>query len=180
MNVNVNTCDEEDLQKIPGVGEKTAQKIIKISGVSPFTLHSLCDLLRRDPQEIEKVVTFEEVQKQPDRSHDLSDIKSTMDLCVERNAEFSWEETRPKKPVRSYTPTDKRREALPASQYDKDRRHRQYSAEFQEDQHKRYFREHKKSGQLHNRNSGRQYGYDSDESDDELGHSKKFIQPPKS
>ncbi|GFO12627.1 hypothetical protein PoB_003913200 [Plakobranchus ocellatus] len=103
-----------------------------------------------------------------------------MDICDERNAAFSWEETRPKKHVRSYTPADERREAPPASQYDEDSRRGQYSAEFQEDQHSRYFREHHRSGQLHNRNARRQYGYDSDESDDEPGHSKKFIQPPKS
>ncbi|GFO35625.1 hypothetical protein PoB_006213000 [Plakobranchus ocellatus] len=103
-----------------------------------------------------------------------------MDLCDERNAAFSWEETRPKKHVRSYTPADERREAPPASQYDEGRRRRQYSAEFQEDQHSRYFRKHQRSGQLHNRHSRRQYGYDSDESDDEPEHSRKFIQPPKS
>ncbi|GFO10192.1 hypothetical protein PoB_003669700 [Plakobranchus ocellatus] len=102
-----------------------------------------------------------------------------MQLCDETNAAFSWEEIRPKKPVRSYTPNDERRQVPPASQYDEDRRCRQYSAEFQEDQHSRYFREHQRSGQLHNRNSRKQYGYDSDESDDELVHSKKFIQPPK-
>ncbi|GFO33762.1 hypothetical protein PoB_006026700 [Plakobranchus ocellatus] len=135
---------------------------------------------RQDPQEIEKVVTFKEVQKQPDRSHGLSDLKNSMDLCDERNAAFSWEETRPKEHVRSYMPADERREAPPASQYDEDRRRRQYSAEFQEDQHGRYFREHQRSGQLHNRNSRRQYGYDSDESDDEPEHSRKFVQPPKS
>ncbi|GFN80232.1 hypothetical protein PoB_000673800 [Plakobranchus ocellatus] len=180
MKISVNTCDVEDLQKIPWAGEKTAQKIIKTRDESPFTLHSLCDLLREDPQELEKVVTFEEVHKQSDRSHDLSDRKSTMDLCDERNAAFSWEETRPKKPVTSYTPTDERRQALPVSQYDEDGRHRQYSAELQEDQHRKYFREHQRSGQLHNCNSERQYGYDSHESDDELGHSQKFIQPPKS
>ncbi|GFO20624.1 hypothetical protein PoB_004712900 [Plakobranchus ocellatus] len=61
-----------------------------------------------------------------------------------------------------------------------DRRHRQYSAELQKNKHRRRFREHQRSGQLHNCNSGRQYGYDSDESDDEIGHSRKFIQPPKS
>ncbi|GFN97884.1 hypothetical protein PoB_002439000 [Plakobranchus ocellatus] len=127
MKVNVNTCNVEDLLKIPGVGEKTAQKIINRRGESPFTLHSLSDLLRKDPQEIEKVVTFEEVIIQSDRSHDLSDMKSTMDLCDERNAAFSWEETRPKKHVRSYTPADERREAPPASQYDEGRRRRQYS-----------------------------------------------------
>ncbi|GFO10246.1 general secretion pathway protein k-like protein [Plakobranchus ocellatus] len=142
MKVNVNTCNVEDLLKIPGVGEKTAQKIIKTRGESPFTLHSLSDLLRKDPQEIE--------------------------------------ETQPKKHVRSYTPADERREAPPASQYDKDSRRRQYSVEFQEDQHSRYFREHQRSGQLHNRNARRQYGYDSDELDDEPGHSRKFIQPPES
>ncbi|GFO34312.1 hypothetical protein PoB_006081700 [Plakobranchus ocellatus] len=180
MKVNVNACDVEDLLKIPGVGEKTAQKIIRTRGESPFTLHSLCDLLRKDPQEIEKVVTFEEVNIQSDRSHELSDMKSTMDLCDERNAAFSWEETRPKKHVRSYMPADERREAPPASQYDEDRRRRRYSAEFQEDQHGRYLREHQRSGQLHNRHSRRQYGYDSDESDDEPEHSRKFIQPPKS
>ncbi|GFN87956.1 hypothetical protein PoB_001446200 [Plakobranchus ocellatus] len=180
MKVNVNTCNVEDLLKIPGVGEKTAEKIINTRGESPFTLHSLCDLLRKDPQEIEKVVTFEEVIIQSDRSHDLSDMKSTMDLCDERNAAFSWEETRPKKHVRSYTPADERREAPPASQYDEGCRRRQYSAEFQEDQHSRYFREHQRSGQLHNRDSRRQYGYDSDKSDDEPEHSRKFIQPPKS
>ncbi|GFN99165.1 hypothetical protein PoB_002567100 [Plakobranchus ocellatus] len=180
MKVNVNTCNVEDLLKIPGVGKETTQKIIKIRGESPFTLHSLCDLLRKDPQEIEKVVTFKEVQKQPDRSHGLSDLKNSMNFCDERNTAFSWEETRPKKHVRSYTPADERREAPPASQYDEDRQHRRYSAEFQEDQHSRYFREHQRSGQLHNRNSKRQYGYDSDESDDEPGHSRKFIQPPKS
>ncbi|GFO16517.1 Pol polyprotein [Plakobranchus ocellatus] len=179
MKVNVNTGNVEDLLKIPGVGEKTAQKIINTRGESPFTLHSLCDLLRKDPQEIEKVVTFEEVIIQSDRSHDLSDMKSTMDLCDERNAAFSWEETRPKKHVRSYKPTDERREAPSASQYDEGRRRRQYSAEFQEDQHSRYFREHQRSGQLHNRDSRRQYGYDSDESDNEPEHSRKFIQPPK-
>ncbi|GFO23791.1 hypothetical protein PoB_005029600 [Plakobranchus ocellatus] len=124
MKVNVSSCNAEDLLKIPGVGEKTAKKIIKTRGESPFTLHSLSDLLRKDPQEIEKVVTFEEVHKQSDWSHDLSDMKSTMDLCDERNAAFSWEETRPKKPVRSYTPADERREAPPASQYDEDRQHR--------------------------------------------------------
>ncbi|GFO33751.1 general secretion pathway protein k-like protein [Plakobranchus ocellatus] len=180
MNVNVNTCNVEDLLKIPGVGEKTAQKIINTRGESPFTLHSLSDLLRKDPQKIVEVVTFEDVQKQPDRSHGLSDLKNRMDLCDERNAAFSWEETRPKKHVRSYTPADERREAPPASQYDEGRRRRQYSAEFQEDQHSRYFREHQRSGQLHNRHSRRQYGYDSDESDDEPEHSRKFIQPPKS
>ncbi|GFO46538.1 hypothetical protein PoB_007304300 [Plakobranchus ocellatus] len=170
----------KDLLKIPGIGEKTAQKIINTRGESPFTLHSLCDLLRKDPQEIEKVVTFEEVIIQSDRSHDLSDMKSTMDLCDERNAAFSWEETRPKKHVKSYAPADERREVPPASQYDEGRRRRQYSAEFQEDQHSRYFREHQRSGQLHNRDSRRQYVYDSDESDDEPEHSRKFIQPPKS
>ncbi|GFN92371.1 hypothetical protein PoB_001887700 [Plakobranchus ocellatus] len=103
-----------------------------------------------------------------------------MDLCNERNAAFSWEESRPKKHVRSYTPAAERREAPPASQYDKDSRRRQYSAEFQEDQHSRYFREHQRSEQLHNRNARRQYGYDSDELDDEHGHSRKFIQLPKS
>ncbi|GFO46659.1 hypothetical protein PoB_007316400 [Plakobranchus ocellatus] len=175
MKVNVNTCDVEDLLKIPGVGEKTAQKIIK-RGESPFTLHSLSDFLRKDPQEVEEVVTFEDVQKQPDRSHGLSDLKDSMDLCDERNAAFSWEETRPKKHVWSYRPADERWEAPPASQYDDDRRRRRYSAEFQEDQHSRYFCDHQRSGQLHNRNSRRQYG---DESDDEPGHSK-FIQPPKS
>ncbi|GFO38750.1 general secretion pathway protein k-like protein [Plakobranchus ocellatus] len=96
MKVNVNTCDVEDLLKIPGVGEKTTQKIIKTRGESPFTLHSLSDLLRKDPQEIVEVVTFEGVQKQPDRSHGLSDLKNSMDICDERNAAFSWEETRPK------------------------------------------------------------------------------------
>ncbi|GFO33298.1 general secretion pathway protein k-like protein [Plakobranchus ocellatus] len=155
MKVNVNTCNVEDLLKIPGVGEKTAQKIINTRGESPFTLHTLSDLLRKDPQEIVEVVTFEDVQKQPDRSHGLSDLKNRMDLCDERNAAFSWEETRPKKYVRSYTPADERREAPPASQYDEGRRRRQYSAEFQEDQHSRYFREHQRSGQLHNRHSRR-------------------------
>ncbi|GFO39171.1 hypothetical protein PoB_006567600 [Plakobranchus ocellatus] len=91
-------------------------------------------------------------------------MKSTMDLCVERNAAFSWEETRPKKPVRSYMPTDKRREDPPASQYDEDHRHRQYSAELQEDQHRRRQR----SRLIRNRNSVRQYCYDFDKSDDKL------------
>ncbi|GFN73638.1 hypothetical protein PoB_000014400 [Plakobranchus ocellatus] len=46
--------------------------------------------------------------------------------------------------------------------------------------HSRYFREHQRSGQLLNRNSRRQDGYDSDELDDEPEQSRKFIQPPKS
>ncbi|GFO46610.1 hypothetical protein PoB_007311500 [Plakobranchus ocellatus] len=58
-----------------------------------------------------------------------------------------------KKPLRSYTPTDERREAPPAPQYDEE-----YSAEFQEDQHRGRFREYQSSGQLHNRNSRRQLG----------------------
>ncbi|GFN85835.1 hypothetical protein PoB_001234100 [Plakobranchus ocellatus] len=177
MKVNVNTCNVEDLLEIPGLARRPPKKLLKQGVESPFTLHSLCDLLRKDPQEIEKLVTFE-VNIQSDRSHDLSDMKSTMDLCDERNAAFSWEETRPKKHVRSYTPADERREAPPASQYDGDRRCRQYSTEFQEDQHGRYFREHQRSGQLQNRNSRRQYGYDSDESDDEPEHSRKFIHHP--
>ncbi|GFO00538.1 hypothetical protein PoB_002704300 [Plakobranchus ocellatus] len=102
-----------------------------------------------------------------------------MDLCEGRNVAFSWRETRPKEPVRSFTPTDERRKVPPASLYDEDHRHRQYSAQLQEDQQRRRFREHQRSGQLHNCNS-RQYGYDSDESDDEFGHSRKFTQPPKS
>ncbi|GFO40149.1 hypothetical protein PoB_006665400 [Plakobranchus ocellatus] len=69
-----------------------------------------------------------------------------MDLCDERNSSFAWEETRPKKYVMSYTPTDERRKAPPASQYDEDRRHRLYSAEHQEDQLRRRFREHQRSG----------------------------------
>ncbi|GFN88315.1 comea protein [Plakobranchus ocellatus] len=115
MKVNVNTSDVEELQKIPGVGEKTAQKIIKTRDESPFTRNSLCALLRKDPQDIKKVVTFEEVQKQSDGSHDISDMKSTMDLCDERNAAFSWYETHPKEPERAHGSSDKRREDPPAS-----------------------------------------------------------------
>ncbi|GFO39501.1 general secretion pathway protein k-like protein [Plakobranchus ocellatus] len=158
MKVNVNTCDVEDLQKIPGVGEKTAHKILKTRGESPFTLHSLCDLLRKDSHEIEKVVTFQEVQRQPDRSHDLSEMKRTMNLCNKRNAE------------RAHESSDERREGSPASRYNINVHHRQYYSQFQEDR----YREHAVSttglGSFTTVTSGRQYGYDSDESDDEPNH----------
>ncbi|GFN84201.1 hypothetical protein PoB_001070700 [Plakobranchus ocellatus] len=74
--------------------------------------------------------------------------------------------------------SDERREGPPASRYDSNVCHRRYYSQFQED--REHVREHQRSGQLLNRNSRRQYGYDSDESDDESGHSRKFIQPPKS
>ncbi|GFN92702.1 hypothetical protein PoB_001920800 [Plakobranchus ocellatus] len=107
-------------------------------------------------------------------------MKNTKDLCNERNAAFSRDETHPKKPERAHRLSDERRKGPPESQYDSDVRHRRYYSQFQEDGYREHAREHQRSGQLHNRNSGRQYGYDSDKSDDELGHSRKFIQPPKS
>ncbi|GFN94176.1 hypothetical protein PoB_002068200 [Plakobranchus ocellatus] len=82
-------------------------------------------------------------------------MKNTMDLCDERKLPFHGKKHAQKKPVRSYTPTDEQREVPPKSQYDKDRRHRQYYAELLEDQYRRRFRDYRRSGQIHNRNSAR-------------------------
>ncbi|GFN82102.1 hypothetical protein PoB_000860800 [Plakobranchus ocellatus] len=78
-----------------------------------------------------------------------------MDLCDERNAAFSWDETHPKKPERAHGSSDERREGPPASRYNSDDRYRRCYSQLQEDRYREHAREHQRPEQLHNRNSRR-------------------------
>ncbi|GFO14333.1 hypothetical protein PoB_004083800 [Plakobranchus ocellatus] len=42
-----------------GWGEKTAQRIVKLRPDNPFTLQSLCDLVRKDPEDLKELVSFD-------------------------------------------------------------------------------------------------------------------------
>ncbi|GFO22612.1 general secretion pathway protein k-like protein [Plakobranchus ocellatus] len=94
MKVNVNVCTVENLHRIPGVGEKTAQRIVKLRVDNPFTLQSLCDLVRKDPEDLEELVSFDVSPSCHSQPPGTSDMQDTIDLCNERNASFSWHETR--------------------------------------------------------------------------------------
>ncbi|GFO25162.1 general secretion pathway protein k-like protein [Plakobranchus ocellatus] len=90
MKVNVNLCSVEDLLLIPGVGEKTAQRIVKLRDDIPFTLQSLCDLVRKDLEDLAELVSFDvSPSSHSEARWDLSDMQDIIDLCNERNA-FSF------------------------------------------------------------------------------------------
>ncbi|GFN98325.1 hypothetical protein PoB_002483100 [Plakobranchus ocellatus] len=96
MKVHVNICTVNDLLHIPGVGEKMAKKIINVRPENPFTIDSLCDLLKKNRDDIEKFVTLELPQTQTGSRNDLANMKGSIALCNEKNASFSWDDTPPK------------------------------------------------------------------------------------
>ncbi|GFO36446.1 hypothetical protein PoB_006295100 [Plakobranchus ocellatus] len=101
MKVNVNhLCSVEDLLRISGMGEKTAQRIVKLRDDNPFTLQSLCDLVRKDFEDLVELVSFGvSPSSYSEARWDLSNMQDTIDLCNERNASFFffWHESRLKK-----------------------------------------------------------------------------------
>ncbi|GFO25189.1 hypothetical protein PoB_005169400 [Plakobranchus ocellatus] len=86
MKVNVEVYSMEDLLHIPAVGEKTAQKIVKLRDDNPFTLQSLCDLVRKDPMDYEELVSFDfspsSYPKAVPQSYGLSWLRKDLPLCV--------------------------------------------------------------------------------------------------
>ncbi|GFN77114.1 hypothetical protein PoB_000362000 [Plakobranchus ocellatus] len=58
-------------------------------------------------------------------------MKGSIALCNEKNASFSWDDTRPKHVGRRASPSDGRHDSS-SSLYDGDRRHRQHHSGFVE------------------------------------------------
>ncbi|GFO30360.1 hypothetical protein PoB_005686500 [Plakobranchus ocellatus] len=54
--------------------------------------------VRKDSEDLEELVSFDvSPPSHSEARRDLSDMQDTIDLCNERNASFSWHETRLKK-----------------------------------------------------------------------------------
>ncbi|GFN96782.1 hypothetical protein PoB_002328800 [Plakobranchus ocellatus] len=86
MKVNVNLCSMDDLLRTSGVGEKTAQRIVKLWYDNPFSLQSLCDLVRKDPEDLEELVSFDVSPSSHSEAHrDLSDMQDRILLISAMN-----------------------------------------------------------------------------------------------
>ena len=48
----MNFCDKSDLLTIPGLGDRTADKIVAIHEKELFSLQTFADLIKKDPDEI--------------------------------------------------------------------------------------------------------------------------------
>ncbi|GFO12376.1 general secretion pathway protein k-like protein, partial [Plakobranchus ocellatus] len=184
MKVNVNVCSLEDLLRIPGVGEKTAQRIVKLRDDNPFSLQSLCDLVRKDPEDLEELVSFEVLPpSHPEARRDLSDMQDTIDLCNERNASFSWHETRLKK-ANQHGSQNEEAGLGPSNYLDGDRRQHHSvrgSADSRGERQGRQPREDCRSRRSLDWSSARRGGEEgrSDYFDQDPVKGKRFVQPPK-
>ncbi|GFO21458.1 hypothetical protein PoB_004796300 [Plakobranchus ocellatus] len=105
-------------------------KKIKVRSENPFTIDSLCDLIKKNRDDIEKCVTFELPQTQTGSRDDLADMKGSIALCNEKNASFLWDDTRPKHVGRRTSLSSDGRHVSSTSLFDGDRRHRQHHSGF--------------------------------------------------
>ncbi|GFO31463.1 hypothetical protein PoB_005796800 [Plakobranchus ocellatus] len=182
--MKVNVCSLEDLLRIPGVGEKTAQRIVKLRDDNPFSLQSLCDLVRKDPEDLGELVSFEVLPpSHPEALRDLSDMQDTIDLCNERNAFFSWHETRLKK-ANQHGSQNEEAGLGPSNYLDGDRRQHHSvrgSADSRGERQGRQPREDCRSRGSLDWSSARRGGEEgrSDYFDQDPVKGKRFVQPPK-
>ena len=86
MRVNVNFCDKSDLLTIPGVGDRTADKIVAIREKELFSLQTFADLIKKDPDEIGELVSFDDL---PSSLPGLTHMSRSIALCDQRNALYS-------------------------------------------------------------------------------------------
>ena len=83
MKLKGNTCSRDDLLSIPHVGEKTADRLLDIRAMEPLTIDTFCAVVRRSPEEMRDLISFEE----PISRH-LSDLETPIRICDERNAGY--------------------------------------------------------------------------------------------
>ena len=82
----MNFCDKSDLLTIPGVGDRTADKIVAIREKELFSLQTFADLIKKDPDEIGELVSFDDL---PSSLPGLTHMSRSIALCDQRNALYS-------------------------------------------------------------------------------------------
>ena len=82
----MNFCDKSDLLTIPGLGDRTADKIVAIREKELFSLQTFADLIKKDPDEIGELVSFDDL---PSSLPGLTHMSRSIALCDQRNALYS-------------------------------------------------------------------------------------------
>ena len=82
----MNFCDKRDLLTIPGVGDRTADKVVAIREKELFSLQTFADLIKKDPDEIGELVSFDVL---PSSLPGLTHMSRSIALCDQRNALYS-------------------------------------------------------------------------------------------